>query len=99
MGHLRDGRTMRLLEQRFDLIDAFIDGAQVHAASYHVTPALAQVTQAFAQVTAQHYVLVQIQPKALKLFQDGVMTDHIVTTFLAFQHRHFQCFHHSPVGS
>ena len=48
MGHLRDGRTMRLLEQRFDLIDAFIDGAQVYAAFYHVILALAQVTQAFA---------------------------------------------------
>ena|GEM_PF-6377489 len=101
-GHLRplatakgDGLT-KLAPQLPDLIDAFIDRAQSHAASHRRTPPLTDLAQTLAQPATEEYILIQIQPKTLELLQDREGADHIMPTLLAFQHGHLQVFQMPP---
>src|SRR5437588_45363 len=62
-GSGRKGAGTHVLDERFDLVDALIDGAQSHIPSNLLAPALTDHPQTLPQPTTKEHILIQIEPK------------------------------------
>src|SRR6266481_3024477 len=60
------------------------------------TPSLGDLTQTLARPTTPQDILIQIQPKSVMFLQNLEITDHIMLTFLTFQHGDLQLLDLSP---
>src|SRR5947209_6126644 len=86
LGRGGKGAHTHLLDERFYLVDPFIDGSQSHIPSDLFAPALTNHAQTLPQPTTKECILIEIEPKPTIFLQNTKSTDHIVMAVLTLQH-------------